>query len=591
MRLSLLLLALLVCRVAWTQGDLNLDFERQGPEGNLPGGWFFGGPNYTAEMSDRNPASGDRCLIITSIEDRDSTYAAISTGLPVSLVAGKTIRLEGMVRTATNSEYVNAGYYARVGDARREAIAFAHTYDQPLGEIGTWTNVALELTVPMEAVSVRIGGAFGGRGELSLDALRLFIDGEPYVDPHTIEQNLVVSPTRPDDPRLEWLRQYVHPLRSTAADYPDATDLAAFGAAVGERAVVGLGESTHGSHEIFTLKDRLWRYLHRDHGFRTFVLEGPLVESYAVNDYLTTGAGSVPGLLKDIGHWPWQTEEVAELIHGMRPAPGQAPPRFTGMDMQNYTPAWRILEKHFAADADLLAELVELRSKLDLVRFNRYEGSGYVVPERYMTVVDRVIPKLKAAITEADLSPRDTRWLSHMVRLIEQFVDAEGIQRDGHMAANVEWIRSVEDYGKAVVWAHNQHVLKVDGQMGEHLAESLGADYVAVGFTFADGQYTHARAGVKETVDAEEPYPATYEYWFDRLDEPMFYLDLREMAQDTTPYADWFRHELQFRKVGTVKPWSEFGDENLTAAYDMVFFVGTSSPSRVLPVGVLYGYE
>ncbi|PPK86120.1 erythromycin esterase [Neolewinella xylanilytica] len=583
----IILLTFLIGSTGWAQGDLNLDFERQGPEGNLPGGWFFGGPNYSTELSTKDPASGARCLTIRSVRDKDSTYAAISTRLPASLVAGQVIRLEGMIRAAMNSEYDTAGYLARVDHESRGTIAFSHTYDQPLGQPGDWTTVSLELTVPEEAAFVMFGGVFGGRGELSFDALQLFIDGEPY----DIKKNLAVSPTRPDDPRLEWLRQYVHPLRSTAADYPTTTDLAAFGAAVGERAVVGLGESTHGSHEIFTLKDRLWRYLHQHHDFRTFVLEGPLIPSYAVNDYLETGEESVPELLKDIGYWPWQTEEVVELIEGMRHAPGEVRPRFTGMDMQNYTQAWRILEGRFGDDAELLADLVELRSKLDLVRFNRHEGSGYLIPDRYLEVVNRVIPKLNAAIAEANLSARDTRWLSHMVRLIEQFVDQKGILRDGYLAENVEWIRSVEDYGKAVVWAHNQHVLKVDGRMGEHLAKSLGSDYVAVGFAFAGGQYTHSRHGVKETVEAENPYPATYEYWFDRLDEPMFYLDLREMAQDTTPYADWFRHELQFRKVGTVKPWSEFGKENLTEAYDMIFFVGTSSPSRVLPIQVLYGYE
>jgi hypothetical protein len=63
------------------------------------------------------------------------------------------------------------------------------------------------------------------------------------------------------------------------------------------------------------------------------------------------------------------------------------------------------------------------------------------------------------------------------------------------------------------------------------------------------------------------------------------------MELDRSPYADWFRQELQFRKVGTVKPWSEFGSEDLTEAYDIIFFVGSSSATQVLPVGVLYGYE
>ncbi|WP_157976222.1 erythromycin esterase family protein [Lewinella sp. IMCC34191] len=591
MCLLLLFLTLVTVQTGWTQRDLNLDFERPGLDGKLPGGWYFVGSNYTAELSTRDPASGERHLTLKSIGETDSSFAVISTQLPTALVAGNNIRLEGMLRLAPDSEYETAGYFVRVGNESGEPITFVHTYEQLPGEAGKWASVSLELSVHEEAKSVMLGGVFNGRGELSFDALQLFINGEPYRDHHEIDKELVRSPTLPDDPRLEWLRQYVHPLRSTEATFPSTEDLAAFGAGVGDGAVVGLGESTHGSHEIFTLKDRLFRYLHQNHDFGTFVLEGPLVPSFAVNDYLESGDGSVPELLREIGFWPWQTEEVVELIEGMRQIPGDRRPRFTGMDMQNYTQAFRILEGRFGDDPHLLADMVELRSKLDLIRFNRREASAYVIPDRYLAVIDRVIPRLYSSIAEAKLSQRDTEWLRQMVRLIEQFVDEDQKFRDYYMAENVRWILTAEHYRKAVIWAHNEHVTKGSDRLGRYLSESLGSDYVAVGFSFSDGQYTHSRAGMKETVEAEVPYPATYAYWFDRLDEPMFYLDLREMTHDTTPYAEWFRHELQFRKVGTLKPWSEFRDENLTEAYDLIFFVGSSSPSKVLPVGVLYGYE
>jgi erythromycin esterase len=587
------ILAYILCSVqaGRAQSDLNLDFEREGPVKHLPGGWYFAGPGYSAELGDNDPASGDKCLTIRSGEVQDSAFAVIMNRLPVSSPTGRMIRLEGKVRAAPNAEYATAGYFARADDEKGAVVAFAHTYEQSVGEPGQWTTVSLELPIPEEAVSIAFGGVFRGKGALSFDALQLYIDGEAYVDPHEIERDLTVSPMRPRDPRLEWLRQYVHPLTSTDADFQPHADLEAFGEMVGASTVVGLGESTHGSHEIFTLKDRLFRYLNSRHDFGTFVLEGPLIASYNVNEYIERGEGTVPSHLREIGFWPWQTEEVVDLIEAMRQAPGDERPRFAGMDMQDYTPAYRILARRFSNDSSLISEMRAMQSKLDLIRFDRHEGSGYALPERYLKVVDRVIPQIDAAIREADLTRRDDRWLRQMVRLIEQFVDREQRLRDSYLAENVRWIQSVEDNPKVVVWAHNEHVTQVGNRMGRHLSEALGSDYVAVGFTFSDGQYTHSRSGVKETVDAELPYPATYEYWFDRLDEPLFYLDLREMEADNSPYADWFREELHFRKVGTLKPWSEFSPERLTEAYDIVFFVGRSSATRVLPVGVLYGVE
>ncbi|MFF1295767.1 MULTISPECIES: hypothetical protein [unclassified Streptomyces] len=42
---------------------------------------------------------------------------------------------------------------------------------------------------------------------------------------------------------------------------------------IGDARVVGLGEATHSSHDFFALKDRVFRHLVEEKGFRTFALE------------------------------------------------------------------------------------------------------------------------------------------------------------------------------------------------------------------------------------------------------------------------------------------------------------------------------
>lgn len=56
------------------------------------------------------------------------------------------------------------------------------------------------------------------------------------------------------------LEQAAHPLRSTGPGRNTA-DLRALSAMIGNAKVVGLGEATHGSHEFFTMKERLFRHL------------------------------------------------------------------------------------------------------------------------------------------------------------------------------------------------------------------------------------------------------------------------------------------------------------------------------------------
>ena len=573
------------------QLDLNLDFAQSVPGQSLPGGWFLFGEHYAADVTDEEPASGSKSLFLRSVAPGDTATAAFRRRLPLDLVAGQLVSFGGQLRRTPGSDYRTAGLFVAAYDEAWERIAFAHTFDEPPGKAGGWQPVRLELSVPPEAATVEIGGFFRGFGSLGFDDLRLAINGRPVVDPRSIEQGLMVPPTLPDDPRVEWLRQYVHPVRTTEPDGGNVDDLTAFGAAVHEAVIVGLGESTHGSHEIFTLKDRLFRYLRHHHDFGVFALEGPLVDSYRVNEYLAGEAVTPPELLRQIGFWPWQTEEVVALIEGMRASTGNPPPRFAGIDMQDYTPAYRILERRFQDHDDLLAEMREMQSKLDLIRFDRRGNPNYVPPQRYVTVIDRVIPKLYAAVRGGKFSRRDAVWLTQMVRLIEQFAGGGAPRRDAYLAENARWVREAEHDARVVVWAHNEHVKKKDGRMGAYLSEALGEEYVSVAFAFSDGQYTHSRAGVREAATAEPPYPATYEYWFDRLSEPMFYLDLRAMRNDTSEYADWFRKELRFRKIGTLQMPSEFKPEQLTEAYDLLFFVGKSSPTRVLPLEVLYGYE
>lgn len=89
---------------------------------------------------------------------------------------------------------------------------------------------------------------------------------------------------------LRALEQAAHPLRSTEPGGSTA-DLRALGAMIGDAQVVGLGEATHGSHEFFTMKERIFRYLVEEKGYTTFALELSWSAGLQIDDYLQTGKG------------------------------------------------------------------------------------------------------------------------------------------------------------------------------------------------------------------------------------------------------------------------------------------------------------
>lgn len=160
------------------------------------------------------------------------------------------------------------------------------------------------------------------------------------------------------DAEQAWLRAHAHPISSAAAE-PAFDDLAAFGQIVGDARVVGLGEGTHGTHEFFAIKARLFRYLVREKGFTVFAIEANQPEAERVNAYIQGEPGDARELIAGMGFWIWNTEEVLHLVEWMRDHNAQSRQSgagplltFAGVDMQTPDLAMREVKAFVAEFAD-----------------------------------------------------------------------------------------------------------------------------------------------------------------------------------------------------------------------------------------------
>ena len=141
---------------------------------------------------------------------------------------------------------------------------------------------------------------------------------------------------------MEWTATHGHPLDTAVSGAP-FDDLAPLAAMIGDARLVGLGESTHGTREIFQMKHRLFEYLVEELDFTTFGIEASFPECVAINRYVEFGEGDPAAALHGQGFWTWDTVEVLDLIRWMR-AYNERPDRkttlrFYGFDMQNGAPA------------------------------------------------------------------------------------------------------------------------------------------------------------------------------------------------------------------------------------------------------------
>jgi erythromycin esterase len=119
-----------------------------------------------------------------------------------------------------------------------------------------------------------------------------------------------------DPPLADWLQGQAKPLETTDPGAP-LSDLRPLRRMVGDAVVVGLGESTHGSHEQFTLKHRIVRLLVEQLGFRSVAMEEDWATGIELNRYVLTGQGDPAELVRGMGA-PWSTREVQAVLEWLR---------------------------------------------------------------------------------------------------------------------------------------------------------------------------------------------------------------------------------------------------------------------------------
>jgi erythromycin esterase len=133
--------------------------------------------------------------------------------------------------------------------------------------------------------------------------------------------------------QIKWLEKHAMPLKTTD---PTASlhDLSPLKDMIGSATIVGLGEATHGAHEVFTMKHRIVNYLVVGMGFNALVLEEGWDKALGLDRYVLTGKGDPSQYLSP----EINTKEIIDLLQWIRQY--NADPkhkskiRIIGMDIQ-----------------------------------------------------------------------------------------------------------------------------------------------------------------------------------------------------------------------------------------------------------------
>ena len=108
-------------------------------------------------------------------------------------------------------------------------------------------------------------------------------------------------------------------------NYPLVAKLAA------SHQLVGVGESTHGTHEFFDFKSQLFKKL-TEHGFNVLLLEDSPGVCSQINDYIKSARGNIDQLMTGL-YSVWRTKELKQLIVWLKDNYKQCPVELVGFDI------------------------------------------------------------------------------------------------------------------------------------------------------------------------------------------------------------------------------------------------------------------
>jgi erythromycin esterase len=625
-------LALAGCSVEVNQPDL------QGPARTemVPIGWqLIGTPStgtttrpYVVGVDYSSARSGGGAAYVTTARPvQNDEFGGVAQSLSAIPYRGMRIQWRVWLRTINVNGW--AGAWLRVDGAGR-ILAFDNMQPRPLRGTLSWTQVAVVVDVPDNALQITLGALLSRPGELLIDDASLdlvdasvpvtdqlaglALEDKPVAPSSSVSTTSIAvnldfegtSTTSTNPAAMAWLARSTVPFR-TAEPGGDDADLAPFGAMLGNARLVALGESTHGTREFFQLKHRVFEYLVRNKGFTHFAIEGSWAEANEIDHYVRTGEGDARRLLSRLGFWTWNTEEVLALIEWMRTWNATAAPaqqvRFLGFDMQFASlPADTI--DAFVSRA-MPGETDSARAWLDCLRPFRRIGLDAPQPmSAYLalTVAERTACRDNLAKLAARLDgyvgsepAENVRQSAHVLQQWERVASAVGagitVERDLAMADNVSWLRSQMPVGAGLMlWAHNGHVSTRAPWMGDHLRRRHGDDYRAVGLLFRTGTFTAQAVPIGtglRTFNATLTPPGSMEAALGQVGGAHLMFDARLLLAPGNADGLPFRGPVAMRYIGSAfSPNSEFtnfGVRQLPEHYDHLLYVRETTASRTLP--------
>jgi len=325
--------------------------------------------------------------------------------------------------------------------------------------------------------------------------------------------------------------------------------------------LLGLGEARHFVGELGELRNEIFRHLVEHEGYRSFAIESDCLRGLVVDDYLTTGAGTLDDVMeRGFSHGFGAPPANRELVRWMRAYNEEHDEklRFFGFDgpleywaespRQALTALYTLLDGPLPCTRETLDALLgpDDRWTNEATVMDPSQSIGQstdaqrlrLIADDLVALLDTQVPRLSAKDRErAALYGRTAvgllRYHSWMTDTSPTRIGRLSALRDTMMAAN---LRAVAGQGPALVFCHNLHLQRNKSTMsfGDQQLEWWSAGAIT-GAHLGD-RYAFL-ASAFGTVGDDTPPPDTVEGILSTLPWDHALIDARRLAEAVTKPA------------------------------------------------------
>ncbi len=531
--------------------------------------YFSNDENYQINFDSSEFVNGNRSVCVEGLNQVATTFATVSLYIPIKIKKKSKIELSVWVKTDSihgNDSGTILKLSGYGNNRSTEATLFKFSDGGILKGSRDWTKMSLSAILEEDEHLIALSGLMQGKGKAWFDNFELKINGEK------INDILFFKDSEEENKIKNSLKKYVKPL-----DIENLKQISDYVSTQKNVSVIGLGEATHGTKEVYEFKAETIKSLIKNNGARKIALESRYANTEDLNTYVLTGKGNLNKVISELGFWLYQTVEFKEFLIWLKNYNKKTADKVSiiGIDSQ---PRGISLKR-------LTEKLKDKTSFSNLL--NELNSDSTKISQKII-ISDSLFQKILKS-NQATNVLMNARELSQSY-FLEQYIGSFKYEkfRDSLMAVNIEYLeKELLSDEKIIFWAHDGHVNKKPGFAGGFLNEKFKSGYVNVGFLLGKGKYNavNAKSGKLNSDNYLTPVTCnSLENLIRTYNNPFLLFNYNHALKDSYLNNNLFNKYIVKREIGAGATNSQFINlsNNSENSFDLLIYIEDSNPSQPL---------